>query len=129
MNEDKRLERLFDYTKFHIGVYLTIGGGFVAILSAAISGKPEELKGFVGCPLLLFLAAIFMGVAGLAGGVVASSATQHLSWRDLWEKPQGPYRMKWLTGENWAAIEHLSFWLSVVLASLSFLTGKWASIF
>jgi len=33
--DDKRLDRLFKYTKFHIGIYLSAGGGLVALLGSA----------------------------------------------------------------------------------------------
>ena len=37
--EDKRLDRLFEYTKFHIGIYLSAASGLVALIG--LSAKPE----------------------------------------------------------------------------------------
>jgi len=36
--EDKRLERLYDYTKFHIGIYLSAAAGVAALLRSKDAG-------------------------------------------------------------------------------------------
>ena len=54
MSEDKRLDRLLDYTKFHIGVYLSAVGGMVSI--AALAGNKDTnlpaLKSVFESPLI-----------------------------------------------------------------------------
>ena len=122
--EDKRLDRLLDYTKFHVGIYLSIGGGLVALIGAA--SKAEEkafLSAFIGSPKGLALALLFMVLAGLAGGVIASCCTQYRTFDELWSQCQGPYRLKLLTGEKWALVEHGSFWISLLLFGYSVLSA------
>jgi hypothetical protein len=95
--EDKRLERLFDYTKFHIGIYLSAGSGLVALLGLSSKGNAgglalaQLLAQLVGSPRALTISLLFMVIAGMAGGVIASSCTECVSYEDLWERRQGPF--------------------------------------
>ena len=61
--DDKRLDRLFKYTKFHIGIYLSAGGGLVALLGSA--DKIDFIKKLFGSPKALALSLLFMVVAGI----------------------------------------------------------------
>jgi hypothetical protein len=115
--DDNRLDRLFEYTKFHIGIYLSAAGGLVALLGA--SEKSTFLQSLIGSPKALILAFLFMLLAGVAGGVIASSSTQCRSFEEIWHKPQGPHTLKWITGQTWALVEHTSFWISVGLLTYS----------
>jgi hypothetical protein len=38
IGDDKRLDRLFEYTKFHIGIYLSAGAGLLALLTTEGKG-------------------------------------------------------------------------------------------
>jgi hypothetical protein len=38
--KQKSLEMLFDYTKMHIGLYLTLTAAYVAVATAKVNGKP-----------------------------------------------------------------------------------------
>lgn len=122
--DDKRLDRLLDYTKFHIGIYLSAAGGLVALLG--VSAKPEEKSFFanlVGCPVALFIAFLLMAVAGLAGGLIASSCTECVTHDELWKGRQGPFDIPIFTGRVWARIEHAAFWLSALFFSYSILSA------
>jgi hypothetical protein len=127
--DDERLTRLLDYTKFHIGIYISAGGGLVALLASAAQAQNlgstlEFLKGFVAQPWALALACLLMVIAGAAGGIIASCCTQYRTFEELWSKPQGPHTCPIFTGKTWAFIEHGSFWLSFALASYSVLWSK-----
>ncbi|TKB58828.1 MAG: hypothetical protein E8D49_10545 [Nitrospira sp.] len=75
--EDKRLERLYDYTKFHIGIYLSVAAGLLALVGlAAKSEEGQFLAKLIGSPLALVGSALAMFAAGVAGAVVASSSTE-----------------------------------------------------
>jgi hypothetical protein len=121
VSEDKRLDRLLDYTKFHIGIYLSSVGGMVAIAAAAGNeqAKLSALRTVFAAPWALAAAGILMAIAGLAGGVIASCCTQCESFTELWYKRQGPHTLKIMPGRYWALLEHGSFW-----ASLAFLAGS-----
>jgi hypothetical protein len=121
-SDDKRLERLFDYTKFHMSIYLSATGGLMTIVSLA-ADKTSFVGRLIGWPLGLLLALVSMLIAGVAGGVVASSATLSRTFEELWDSPQGPFSWRWFPGRVWATIEHFSFWLSIALASASVLSA------
>jgi hypothetical protein len=111
--DDKRLDRLLEYTKFHIGSYLSIGGGLVALIGSASKAQEQAfLSRLVGSPGALALALVLMAIAGLSGGVIASCCTQNHTFESVWHKRQGPYKAEWIKGQTWACIEHISFWLS-----------------
>lgn len=118
-SKQKSLELLFDYTKFHIGLYLTLTASYIAVNSVKSGANPV-----VNIDHTLFWPAVvcFMA-AGLAGGVIASSITQTdaRSSIEFLEKEIGPWEVKWLrlTARIWTWIEHTTFWVGLVLATLS----------
>jgi len=122
--EDKRLARLYDYTKFHIGIYLSFAGGLAALLGTENAGlvlsslvEPNKCK--------LYLALGLMILAGMCGGVVASSAIEHEKFDDFWSKDQGPQIVPFLAfaGKRWAAAEHAFFWLSLLVLAYTVAFG------
>jgi hypothetical protein len=120
-DHDERVDRLFEYTKFHIGIYLSTGGAFLALIGTA--EKTDFLRALVGSPQMLLLALFLMIIAGMAGGVVASTTTTINDFEKVWNEPQGPFTFKVFPGRVWAGIEHGAFWLSVLLFSYSILSA------
>ncbi|MCV2371395.1 hypothetical protein LNV07_25190 [Paucibacter oligotrophus] len=114
--EDKRLERLYDYTKFHIGIYLSAAAGLTGLLGSIANQKAGQfLFDLVGAPPLLGLALVLMVLAGACGGVVATSVTESRKFDDFWKKPQGPsWWRQGPVGAKWVAAEHSFFWMSLV---------------
>ena len=110
---DKRLDRLFDYTKFHISLCLSASGGLVTLIGTARNS--DVIMNLVGSPRALGLALATMIVAALAGGVIASACVSCRSFNEFWYQRQGPFAARWFQGRIWAAIEHGTFWLSVLL--------------
>ena len=90
--KQKSLELLFDYTKFHIGLYLTLTAAYVAVATAKIDDKPVLALH----ESFLWLAVIAFMLAGLAGGVIASSITQTAarSSEEFLSFPIGPWEFK-----------------------------------
>jgi hypothetical protein len=64
---NEQLKLLFDYTKFHIGLYTTLGGALIAGLSSQFAHDSQWCRLFIGASL------ISLFVAGLAAGIVAAS--------------------------------------------------------
>ena len=118
--KQKSLELLFDYTKFHIGLYLTLTTAYVGIATAKLDGKPifPLHEGFLW-PIVLAFA-----IAGLAGGVIASSITQSSarSSAEFLSQPIGPWEIKMFhfRAKTWTWLEHTSFWIGLILAVFSF---------
>jgi hypothetical protein len=75
MEDDKQLRRLYDYTKFHIGIYLGAASGLVALISTASRDgtSGSYIASLVGCPKSLAVSFVLMFLAGVAGAVVATS--------------------------------------------------------
>jgi hypothetical protein len=124
----KSLELLHEYTKFHIGLYLTLASAFIAVASL----KKGEEHLFNLPPWLVWLAMAGFMLAGLAGGVIASSITQCYgvgdpklgeictSSRVFLEQRWGPWKVDLLTGRWWTWIEHTSFWTGLISAVCAF---------
>jgi hypothetical protein len=122
--EGKRLERLFDYTKFHIGIYLSSGGALVTLIGVAADKDKTFVAHLVGSPLCLAISLFLMAIAGMAGGVIASSCTECNTYEEVWEEKQGPFGWSWFTGRIWARIEHAAFWFSALFFSVSILSAQ-----
>lgn len=128
----KSLELLYDYTKFHIGFYLSISSAFITIASVK---RGDSFLLNLGRPFVWFALACFM-LAGFSGGVIVSSITQCLGYpmsalsmrcsstEGFFLQQLGPLEFKWFLGRTWTQIEHGAFWLGLVSAIFSFLTGK-----
>lgn len=99
-----QLKVLMDYTKFHIGIY-------ISLVSAAIAlAKVAPVGGFIS----LRIAIVCFVVAGIAGGVIAGNIPLYSTWREFDEAKIGPLGTRLLRFRHWAHIEHTVFWLGVV---------------
>jgi hypothetical protein len=118
--QPKGLELLFDYTKFHIGLYLTLTAAYITVITASIDKKPLVA---LRSDFLFWAAVILFMIAGLAGGVIASSITQTTarSTRQFLELDIGPWEWKLvhIKARTWTWVEHTSFWIGLIAAVLS----------
>jgi len=124
-SKQKSLELLYDYTKFHIGVYLTISGVYVTAAFATLNNAPV-------LPLNLYFlspAVVFTMIAGFAGGVIVSSLTQWHSGSalDFLNSNIGPWDLKAFRflARHWTYLEHTAFWIGLFAAGASFVPGSW----
>ena len=117
------LDRLLEYTKFHIGVY------FVAFGATAATLGQSNYKYW-----RLLLAAVLFICAGACGGLIASTLPEFKSFRRFeeaylrpWWIPPGRWQGARYAG--WAAAEHATFWLGVVLlASVVLQHSLWKAL-
>jgi hypothetical protein len=117
----KSLEQLYDYTKFHIQAYLTLGASYVAVANLKVGGSTGDLVVKLD-PWWATLATIFFMIAGLAGGVIVSSITQFSaggSSQEFLKLPIGPLWFKSCPGLVWTYIEHSAFWIGLFAAAVS----------
>ena len=110
----ERVKLLFEYTKFHIGVYLSL-----ATLLVGIFGLNNKIRPAFSASLLMVSVGMIV-VAGLAGGVIVSRLTQVTTYDEFWSDPTGPWRLQCFRGEGWTYIEHTAFWIGLVGAILAF---------
>jgi len=115
--DDRRLERLYDYTKFHIGIYLSAAGGLTTLISLANKDKIDMHKYF-GLPWAVGVSLLFMVLAGIAGAVVATSAIESETYIAFIKSPQSVYGFK-LLGKTWVTTEHACFWVSLAFLLVS----------
>jgi hypothetical protein len=127
----EQVKLLFDYTKFHIGLYTTLASVLIAALGASFAKEWQIHRELVAAAIVL------IALAGLFGGVVASSlpyisskASLHPG-KELYEQPIGPL---WTDQTNagklsclaqpvryWTYLEHSAFWAAVLLLLIAFL--------
>jgi hypothetical protein len=122
---DKSLGLLFDYTKFHIGCYLTLTGSYIAAASIKFGSTSAPV---LNVNLCLMWPAIFCFMfAGFAGGTIASSITQTTACctKKFLNEEIGPWDLKPFKAKTWTWIEHTTFWVGMILAVFSIgLAGK-----
>ena len=111
VTKDERLARLFEYTKWHLGIYLAIGA------AAASSERIFELAESHAFHIMFWS----MVVAGACGAVIATNVITCRTYEELEgvekEKPRkiGPWNLALLPYRAWATIEHLAFWFGLLL--------------
>src|SRR6266446_3505113 len=72
----KKLELLYDHTKFHIGLCLILTSAYITLVTSKI-GRKDVLP--VLHPALAWTAVALFMAAGIAAGVIASSVIQSRS--------------------------------------------------
>jgi hypothetical protein len=119
----KKLELLYDHTKFYIGVYLILTSGYITLAMSKI-GRKDALP--ILQPALVWIAVVLFILAGTAGGVVASGITQSKSNSadDFLKENIGPWSTAIFPARAWVYIEHTAFWLGLICAVLSFVFSR-----
>jgi hypothetical protein len=124
MNDNlKKLELLYDYTKFHIGLYVVLTSVYITLVTAKI-GRKDALP--ILQPALAWIAVVLFIVAGIAGGVIASGITQSKSGgaAEFLKEDIGPWNTTLFPARVWVYIEHTAFCLGLIFAVLSFVFSK-----
>jgi len=116
INQYEKVKLLFDYTKFHIGLYTTLGSILVALFA---SGKAQ----FQFYTPALWVSIGFIALAGFAGGVIASTLPDCDSLEQFFKERIGPWGLEWFSGLNWTRIEHTAFWIGLFAGLTSFALG------
>jgi hypothetical protein len=112
----EQLRLLFDYTKFQLSLYTILA----VVFTAAIAFEPTVFKLHRG---LLELAVVFVCLAGMAAGVIASRCAHFTSLRELWATRIGPLRSSCLRGEHWSYLQHTFFAMALGAAVLAVFLG------
>ncbi|MEM0930387.1 MAG: hypothetical protein AAGI89_13960 [Pseudomonadota bacterium] len=122
MDDEKvfSIERLYDYSKFHIGLYTSIVGGLLAFLNLR-QGMIDQ----VGVLQVVLTVCLFLA-AGAFGGIVCVNCIFHRAHTDQ-IKHDHKVRL-WgvklpLTIGRAADLEHACFWIGLVVLLLSMLAA------
>jgi hypothetical protein len=124
----ERLKLLYDYEKFHIGLYGALMTGFIAILGF---GNPQS----IWMRVALGIAILSLLVAAICGAILASSVIDVYGnyglWsaetddeagpNSFWRKKIGPSKGEWWETWKWWRLGHGAFWTAVFLVVGSFL--------
>jgi len=124
----KSLEMLYDYTKFHIGVYLTLTASYITVVTLKVSREGADVQFLSANQILMGLAIVCFLAAGVAAGVIASSITQcgGGNSREFLQSEIGPWNAQriHMPGLEWTFLEHTSFWIGILTATLSFFVPR-----
>ncbi|WP_224366075.1 hypothetical protein [Hyalangium versicolor] len=113
--EFEKLKLLFDYTKFHVGIYLTV----VGVLTGIVATSAKDFS-FHFNRAWLISAIVFIVIAGIAGGVLLSSMCHERRLDLFWNKKLGPFGLRCWPAKWWASIEHTAFWVAIGCALCAF---------
>jgi hypothetical protein len=112
----EQLKLLMDYTIFHIGIYITLGGLMVSLLTKKTFETRKGMNNFLVASLLFFM------VAGVFGGVIAANIPYHTEFTEFIKASIGPwFAPAALPVSCCMWVEHNSFWLGIFV----FLFGFW----
>jgi hypothetical protein len=110
-----QIKLLFEYTKFHIGLYASLIVALVGLMKLGGRDVPANLLPYLQATLVCFV------VAGAAGGIIASSISVNYKRLVRGDKI-GPFGFNVLRYPRWAHIEHFAFWLGITVSVWGFLT-------
>jgi hypothetical protein len=118
--ELERIRLLFDYTKFHIGMYATLAAVLVATLGSKFAAEWEVWEWSIAFGI------IFIALAGMAGGIVAATLP-HVAGNgtNFLRVKTGPVASKWARIKKWTHVEHILFWIGVGLVLGGFAPVLW----
>jgi hypothetical protein len=105
----ERLDRLYDYTKWHLGVYVSCIGFLSVIAAGAAQSGPGGLRwlaALAGSPRLVLASIVLVALAAVSGGIVATTCIQCDTMNDF------AASSFFFPAEWWTYIEHGCFWLA-----------------
>lgn len=109
---DDQLKQLFDYTKFHIGMYTTLIAAIIGVFANdMLKAKYTRLVPYIKFTIVMFL------IAGAAGGLVASSIPFFTKFEEFRTAKLGPWGLELIPSIICTHIEHTAFWLGCLGAT------------
>ena len=108
---DEQLKHLYDYTKFHIGIYITLMTGIIAVLANdKLRDSYQAITPFIMASLILIM------LAGACAGLIASSIPYYTSFKKFMDNDISPRYLKTfkINAKNCTHLEHLFFWLGSI---------------
>jgi hypothetical protein len=115
----EKIKLLFDYTKYHIGIYTTLGTILIGVLGLHLGLNDKSPLQF--CGLFIWVSIGFIAIAGMAGGIIASTLPESDSLPRFFALRTGPWGWKLLSGRAWTMVEHTAFWVGLIVGLTAFL--------
>jgi hypothetical protein len=113
---DDQLKQLFDYTKFHIGMYTTLIAAIIGVFA-----NDDLKKTYVDLVPYIKFSIVFFFIAGMAGGLVASSIPFYRQWKDFEAARLGPWSLELVPAILCTHVEHTAFWIGCIAAGIGLL--------
>jgi hypothetical protein len=106
----EQLKLLMDYTIFHIGVYITLGGLMVSLLTKNTFANQKGMSWVLVASLLCFM------FAGIFGGIIAANIPYHTEFTEFINASIGPwFAPTILLSSSCMWVEHNAFWLGIFI--------------
>lgn len=119
----EQIKQIYDYTKFHIGLYFTFLAGLVAFVNF---GRGEHFGEIHRTALVLIVTVLLVG--GVAGALVASRIVYGTWEKELFVLEKSKFWKKRTLGKHyWSCadvslwIEHYAFWAALAIAVWTFI--------
>ncbi len=109
------IDRLYDYTRFHIGMYATL----VAFLMGLIGLDKQILDLNSIQRTVIFLVACMFALAGAFGGIVCANCLRYPKDKMVSQDEPALFwgvKIPHWTLQKCADSEHLFFWIGIILA-------------
>ena len=128
----ERLKLLYDYEKFHIGLYGALMAGFITVLKWS-DNLDQTLVRAIVIAILCLLVAAFCG-AILASSVIdiynsyklwPSGTGKDADLRNFWEGRIGPFNSRVFKAKTWWFFGHTAFWSAVMIFIVTFVAQAW----
>jgi hypothetical protein len=112
-NDLEKIKMVYDYAKFHIGLYTAVVGATIGIGKI---GNPAATPNKV-LLVLGALGVLFVVFAGVCGGVVASNVPDHIHYKyeDFMNAELSARGIISRPTKTWLWWKHTFFWLGVML--------------
>jgi hypothetical protein len=111
--ERAQVNKLYDYTKFHIGLYAALMTALMTVLGIGQTTVPPEAVCYLKITLVCFT------VAGMFGGILGSSISLY---QDDLVNGKGVGMGRWKIPVEWCVhLEHWAFWIGIWVAVGGFL--------
>jgi len=113
----QQMDRLYDYTKFHIGLYAALMTALIAFLKV---GRTTTTPCVVVWSLKATL--VCFALARACGGIIGSTIS--LSEDAIaGDHKIGPFNSGWWKADWWAHLEHWIFWVGIAVSTLGFVVS------
>jgi|RhiMethySRZTD1v2_1073278.scaffolds.fasta_scaffold3001602_2 hypothetical protein len=121
--DTEKIKHIYDYTKFHIGMYSTLLTGLIALANYTSNRDFGKQYGQI-----LFAIIIILLIGGIAGALAASrivygpwsNGSFQITRSEFWKKRRTRKGKKWSWADVCLTIEHYSFWIAVAISVITF---------
>ncbi|HEX8161070.1 MAG TPA: hypothetical protein VF538_04320 [Pyrinomonadaceae bacterium] len=119
--EKEQVKTLYDYTKFHIGLYSTLITGLIALISFGFGEARDLYLSWIKAIIIVLL------IAGVFGAIVASRIVYGKWSEDTLATESSRFwkirrlgNIKWRIADIFTTVEHYAFWIAIVIAIFGF---------